>query len=64
MPFEDTNTLKFNQYQKSDIASFVIYAELKCIIGKVDACKNNPENSFKSKWTYSVRFFNVYIVVI
>ena len=49
MPFEDTNTLKFNQYQKSDIASFVIYADLKFIIGKVDACKNNPENSFKSK---------------
>ena len=33
MPFEDTNMLEFNQYQKSDKAPFVIYADLKCILG-------------------------------
>ena len=28
-----------NQYQESDKALFVIYAELKCLIEKIDACK-------------------------
>ena len=58
MPSEDTKILEFNQYQKSDKSPFIIYADLECIIEKIDACKNNPENSF-SRRTYSIRFFNV-----
>ena len=46
MPFEDTKILEFNQYQKSDKAPFIIYADLECITEKIDGCKNNPENSF------------------
>ena len=34
MPSEDTKILEFNQYQ---------YADLECLIQKVDGCKNNPE---------------------
>ena len=49
MPFEDTKILKFNQYQKSDQASFIIYADLECFIEKIDECKNNPENSSTAK---------------
>ena len=45
MPSEDTKILEFNQYQKSDKAPFIIYADLECIIEKIDGCKNNPENS-------------------
>ena len=30
-------------------ASFVIYADLECLIEKTDGCKNNPENSFTTK---------------
>ena len=45
MPLEDTKILEFNQYQKSDKAPFIIYADLECIIEKIDGCKNNPENS-------------------
>ena len=41
--------LEFNQYKKSDKISFIIYADLKCIIKKIDGCKNNPENSSRSK---------------
>ena len=37
--------LKFNQFQKSDKAPFIIYADLELIIEKIDGCKNNPENS-------------------
>ena len=28
---------------------FIIYADLKCIIEKIDGCKNNPENSSTAK---------------
>ena len=41
---EVTKILKFNQYQKSDKAPFIIYADIECIIEKIDGCKNNPEN--------------------
>ena len=42
---EDTKILDFNQYQKFDKGSFIIYADLECIIEKIDGCKNNLENS-------------------
>ena len=41
--------LEFNKYQKSDKAPFIIYADLECIIEKIDGCKNNPENSSTTK---------------
>ena len=49
MPSEDTKILDFDQYQKSDKAPFIIYADLECLIEKIDGCKNNPENSFTTK---------------
>ena len=53
MPFEDKkiiwkNLLKeFSQYQESHKVSFFIYADLECLIEKIDGCKNNPENSLE-----------------
>ena len=49
MPSEDTKILEFNQYQKSDKAPFIIYADLEYLIEKTDRCKNNPQNSFTTK---------------
>ena len=49
MPSEDTKTLEFNQYRKSDTIPFVIYAYLECLIEKIDRCKYNPENSHTTK---------------
>ena len=49
MPSEDTKMLLFNQYQKSDKAPSVIYADIECIIEKIDGCKNNPKNSSTAK---------------
>ena len=49
MSSEDTKILEFNQYQKSDKAPFIIYADLECIIEKIDECKNNSENSSTTK---------------
>ena len=41
-------TLTFNQYQKSDKASFIIYAGFQCLIETTDGCKNNAKNSSTS----------------
>ena len=49
MPFEDTKTLKFNQYQKSDKVALIIQAYLECIIQNDHGCKNSPENSSTAK---------------
>ena len=37
------------QHPKSDKAPFIIYADLECLIEKIDGCKNNPENSSATK---------------
>ena len=44
MPSEDTKIYKRNQNQKSDKAPFVTFADLECVIEKIDGCKNDPEN--------------------
>ena len=49
MPSEDTKILEFNQGQKSDKVPLIIYADHECIVEKIDGCKNNPENSSKTK---------------
>ena len=49
MPSEGTKMLVFSQYQQSDIGPFVIYSDLEGLIGKIDGCKNNPENSSTTK---------------
>ena len=49
MPSEDTKILDFNQYQTSDKAPFIIYADPECLTEKIDGCKTNPENSFTTK---------------
>ena len=49
MSFEYTKILEFNQYQKSDKASFIICVDVKCIIEKIDGCKNNAEHSCTAK---------------
>ena len=49
VPSADTKILEFNQYQKSDKASFIIYADLESLLEKTDGCKNNPENLFATK---------------
>ena len=46
MTSKDTKILEFNQYQKSDKAPFISYADLECLIQKMNGCKNNPGNSY------------------
>ena len=54
MPSEDTKILEFNQYQKSDKATFIIYADLECIIERIDGRKNNPENLSTTKVSHDI----------
>ena len=49
MPSEDTKILEFNQYQKSDKTTFIIYADLESLIEKIGVCKNNPKKSSTTK---------------
>ena len=49
MPSENSKILEFNQYQKSDKAPIIIYADLECIIENIDECKNNSEKSSTTK---------------
>ena len=48
-PSEDTKILEFNQYQKSDKAPFITYADLESLIKKIVEYKNNLENLSKTK---------------
>ena len=43
MPSRNTKKLELNQYQKSDKATFIIYADLEYLIKKIDGCNDNPE---------------------
>ena len=49
MPSEETKISEFNQYHIFDKVPFIIYADLECLIEKIDRCKNNPENSCTTK---------------
>ena len=49
MPSEDTKILLFNQYQKSNKAPFIIYADLECVIEKIGESENILENSSTTK---------------
>ena len=48
-PSEVSKILEFHKYQKSNKEKFIIYADLECLIEKVDGYKNNPENASTKK---------------
>ena len=45
MPTKDNNIIKYNQGEKSIKLPFVVYADLECLLEKVDTCYNNPNES-------------------
>ena len=46
---EKDNILQFNQYMKSDKMSYIIFANIKSLIKKINECANNPEKSSATK---------------
>ena len=49
MPSEDNKILKYNSGEKSLKVPFIIYADLECLLKKINACQNNPEKSYSEK---------------
>ena len=49
MPSTDAKILDFNQYQKSDKAPSIIYADLESLIKRIDGHKNNFEKLSSTK---------------
>ena len=41
IPEENNKTLKYNQGEKSMKVPFIIYAELECLLEKMNTCNNN-----------------------
>ena len=49
MSSEEFNTLEYYHYCTSNKTSFIIYADLESLIGKIDGCKNNREKVIYDK---------------
>ena len=49
MPQEHNKILKYNQGEKFMKAPFIIYADLECLLEKMNTCHNNPEKSSTTK---------------
>ena len=49
MPSPNNNLIKYNEGGKSLKLLFVIYADLECILKKIDTCQNNPNLSSTTK---------------
>ena len=49
MPTKDNNIIKYNHGEKSIKMPFTIYADLECLLEKVDTCKNDPNKSQTTK---------------
>ena len=43
MPSPNNNIIKYNQGEKSLELPFIIYADLECLLKKIDTCYNNPD---------------------
>ena len=49
MPNEDNKILKYVSGEKSLKVPFVIYADLECLLKKINTCQNNPDKSYTEK---------------
>ena len=49
MPNKNNKILKYNPGEKSLKGPFIIYADLECLLRKIDTCQNNPEKSYTEK---------------
>ena len=54
MPNEDKKILKYNSGEKSIKVLHIIYADLECLLEKIDTCQNNKVKSYTEKKTKHV----------
>ena len=46
MPTKDSNIIKYNRGEKCIKMPFTIYADLECLLEKIDTCENDPNKSY------------------
>ena len=51
MPNENNKILKYNPREKSLKVPFIIYADLECLLKKINTCQNNNNKSYTEKKT-------------
>ena len=49
MPTIDNNIIKYNHGEKTMKVPFIIYADLECLLEKMNTCINNPNESSTTK---------------
>ena len=49
MPDEDNKILKYISREKLLRVPFTIYADLECLLRKINTCSNNPDKSYTEK---------------
>ena len=49
MQEEGKNILKYSPGDKSLKVTFIIYADLECLLKKEQPCQNNPKNSYTQR---------------
>ena len=49
MPDENNKILKYIPGEKSLRVPFIIYADLECLLRKINTCSNNPDKSYTEK---------------
>ena len=49
MPEEYKTILKYNEGEKSMRVPLIIFADLECLLEKMNTCHNNPEKSSTTK---------------
>ena len=49
MPEENNKILKYNQVERFMKVPFIIYADLECLLEKINTCHNSPEKSSTTK---------------
>ena len=54
MPSNGNNLIKYNQGEKSLKLPFIIYADLECLLEKINTCCNNPDLSSTTKINHHV----------
>ena len=49
---EKDDILEFNKYMKSDKIRYISYADMECLIRKINGCASNSESSStkKNRW--------------
>ena len=49
MPDDDNKILKYVPGKNSLKVPFIIYADLECLLQKIESCQNNPKKSYTEK---------------